>query len=89
MTTRLAPRAVAQLEKIHAYIERDQPGAAAATIASILDTIERLAAYPYMGRSGRRKGTRELIHGAFVIVYRIHEDAIEIAAVFHGNQRYE
>lgn len=41
-----------------------------------------------MGRPGERKGTRELISAPYVVVYRLHKDAVEILHVWHGAQNW-
>ncbi|MDQ2949544.1 MAG: type II toxin-antitoxin system RelE/ParE family toxin [Acidobacteriota bacterium] len=89
MNIRFAPRALKHLQQIHAFIERDKPDAAANTIERVLTAAEKLQEHPNLGRPGRRKGTRELVHPPFLIVYRIKGDAVEIAAVLHGNRKYE
>jgi hypothetical protein len=53
--------AFADLERISAWIARDQPVAAARVIALILENIERLARFPLMGHAGRVEGTLEWV----------------------------
>jgi addiction module RelE/StbE family toxin len=45
-----------------------------------------LEAHPRMGRPGRVRGTRELIVGKYVLVYRTAEDVV-IVSVIHGARR--
>jgi addiction module RelE/StbE family toxin len=81
-------KSLKQLEKIHAFIARHNPDAAASTIEQLLDAADLLLENPRLGRIGRKKGTRELNHPPFVIVYQQLEVLIYVTAVFHGNQRF-
>jgi len=82
--------AIAHLEQLRAYIERDNPAAAARTADRILDSAERLEQLPYLGRPGRATATRELVvpHTPYVLIYRVHGEALEILRVLHGAQRW-
>jgi toxin ParE1/3/4 len=81
------------LNRIHAWIAKDRPGSADAVVDRILESTERLGRFPYMGHTGRARGTLEwVIPGLpYVIVYRVREDEdfISIDAVFHGAQDRE
>jgi len=54
------------------------------------DGLESLAAFPHKGRPGRTSGTRELVFAPlpFIGVYRVKDEAVEIARVLHGLQRW-
>lgn len=84
------PRAAGELAAARAYIARDTPAAAAAQIERIFRAITSLPHFPEIGRPGRRVGTREFVVGRtpFIAVYRLRGDAIEIATVLHGRQRW-
>jgi len=88
VTVRYSARALRHLEQIHEYVARDKQAAADETIEGILSAARRLLVHPKLGREGIVKGTRELVHPPFVLVYRIKRDAISLEAVFHDNQRY-
>ena len=88
MTIRWTPTALRDLESLHAYISDDKPAAADATVDKILRGIEALAHNPGMGRSGRVRGTRELVVSLFVVAYRIQHGAVEIVAIIHGARRW-
>lgn len=72
------------------YIAQENPLAA----ADIDDEIERqlslLASQPEMGRSGRVRGTRELVMPGtpFVVVYRLKENRIQILRFLHHAQSW-
>jgi plasmid stabilization system protein ParE len=57
----------------------------------ILDKIMRLEALElvHMARPGLVEGTRELLEGPYIIVYRVDEGAGEvvIASVVHGSRK--
>ncbi|HEX5226873.1 MAG TPA: type II toxin-antitoxin system RelE/ParE family toxin [Bryobacteraceae bacterium] len=92
MLIRWSPAAVDDLEQIFNYIQSDDPAAAQRTIQAIYESAEALGRHPHLGRLGRVRGTRELIVPAlpFLVVYRVvpHVDAIEIANIIHGAQRW-
>jgi toxin ParE1/3/4 len=50
-----------------------------------------LRAFPNQGRKGRVEGTRELPWTPLplIVVYRVLEQAVEIANIIHGAQRWE
>ena len=58
----------------------------------IAEHIPKLKAYPDMGRTGRVRGTRELVinHTPFILVYRVkaREGRLEILRLLHGAQKY-
>ena len=85
-----SPEAVRDLEDIAEYIGRDSEQYAAAQIGRIVDAIENLALFPRMGPRVWRVGKgeiRELIEGAYRIIYVIEGDGVHIAAVVHGARR--
>jgi toxin ParE1/3/4 len=85
-----SPRAIGHLAHFRAFITHDNPSAAGRVAAALLETVERLAEYPNLGRPGRVAGTRELVIAgtAYVIPYRLRGERLEIVAVFHGRQKW-
>ena len=61
-----------------------------AVIERILESAERLGRFPYVGHSGRARGTYEwVIPGLpYILVYQVREDEdlISVDAIFHGAQ---
>jgi toxin ParE1/3/4 len=47
-----------------------------------------LATFPNQGRTGKMRGTRELVLSPlpYVVVYRVKDEVVEIARVLHGAQ---
>ncbi|HEX2663162.1 MAG TPA: type II toxin-antitoxin system RelE/ParE family toxin [Candidatus Acidoferrum sp.] len=90
MQIRWSPAAAEDLSRIFEYIRPDNPPAAERVIRTIYESAGSLESFPYRGRVGRVDGTRELILASlpFVIVYRVLEDAVEVAAVIHSAQRW-
>lgn len=82
-------RALRRLGEIGAYIEKDDPDAAARVVARIVTAVDALAEYPASGRSGRIKSTRELVLAdiPYIIPYRISRD-VEILTVMHAHQQW-
>jgi len=64
--------------------------AAGRMVERIQNTVDQLSDFPYLGRTGRIPGTRELVVAGspFIVPYRIREDVIEILTVFHAARRW-
>ena len=76
-------RADADLNAIFDWISKDNPRAAVEVIRRIRDRIKLLAVtgFTEMGRRGKVRGTRELVEGAYIIVYKVDRDRDEIVVV--------
>lgn len=77
------------LRDVLEYISRDSATYAAATAERILDAIDRLRAFPKMGRVVPEfddESIRELIVGSYRIVYRLRRQRIGIVAVVFGSR---
>lgn len=83
-------RALRHLTHIRDHIAKDDPKAAEGIASRILESVERLAAHPHIGRSGRIVGTRELVVSGtpYIVPYRIKDERLELIAVFHGRQKW-
>ena len=75
-----------QLEAAVRRIQQDDPTAARGVAQAVIDRIERLAAFPGLGRPGEVRGTRELVSPPYVVVYRSTEEIVEILRIWHGAQ---
>jgi plasmid stabilization system protein ParE len=81
--------ALEDLRKIVAYISSENPGAADALGLGLLEEAMSLESLPYRGfRVKKRRGLLKLIHGNYLIYYRIQEQkkVVEILAFKHGAQ---
>jgi toxin ParE1/3/4 len=77
------------LRNIVAYISSENPGAAETLSGELLDQAMSLESLPYRGsRVKKRRGLLKLIHGDYLIYYRIQEQkkVVEIVAFKHGAQ---
>ena len=91
MKVRWTAPALRDLEAIGDYIAQDNSAAVAARIVTaILDQVDNLAAFPFIGRAGRVPGTRELVvvDTPFIAPYRVRDAEVEILAVFHGARQW-
>ena len=90
MKIRWSPEAAADFAAIVDYIRKRNPSAADRVAHTIYDGVESLSSFPSQGRHGREKGTRELVFSPlpFVAVYRVKADAVEVARILHGAQRW-
>lgn len=79
---------LADRESIFAYIEADNPAAAAHIDERIVLAARRLLEFPDSGRSGRISGTRELVipRTPFIAAYVVTGDTVRILRVVHGAQ---
>jgi toxin ParE1/3/4 len=82
--------ALAQLDDIQDYIAQDSRAAAHRLALDLTGRTERvLADNPMMGRTGRARGTRELVFAdmPYIVVYRV-TDRVEILAVMHAARKW-
>ena len=85
-------QALADLVSIRDYIARDAPGYADVVVDRIFESVERLADFPLSGRvvpELQDESIREVILGAYRIVYRIRVSTAEIATVFHSARLFD
>lgn len=90
MQVRWSTAASQDLFQIIEYIRRDNASAAQRVAKTIYDNVGSLSSFPHRGRQGRVEGTRELPVPSlpFLVIYRVFHDAVEIAGVIHGAQRW-
>jgi toxin ParE1/3/4 len=85
-----SPSALDDLDAAAVFISQDNPRAAATMAGHVLESVEYLATYPNLGRSGRVRGTRELVVSGtpFVVVYRVRLDVVQILRVLHHAHKW-
>ena len=72
-----------------AYIARHNPAAAVALHERIESAVVPLSEHPYLFRSGRVPGTREIVaHPNYMVVYRVLVDCVEVVSVMHAAREY-
>lgn len=83
------PQARKSLNKIVLYIaERNFP-AALAMRRRIEDAVLPLSEHPYLFKSGRVPGTREIVaHTNYIVIYRVKADCVEVIDVVHSRQQF-
>jgi toxin ParE1/3/4 len=80
MKLRFSPQATQDLIEIADYIRLENPRAAERVRASILESLQNLAAFPRIGRRQSVEGVRKLVtrRYGYLIYYSINEPAAEI-----------
>jgi toxin ParE1/3/4 len=88
MRLRWTVPAAQDLYIITRHIQRDNPTAAREIARTLYDGCEGLERFPHRGRRGRIEGTRELVFPGLphIVVYRIKDQTIELARIYHGAQ---
>lgn len=90
MRIKWSPSADRQLRQIEEFIAADNPSAAAQTVRTIIEAVDRLAEFPASGRAGRVPHTRELVvpDTPYIVAYYVSDGLVEIAAVLHGARKW-
>ena len=86
---RITKAALADFEGILAYSWANLPGSAQRFGNAILDHIELLRSFPYIGSPVKgRPGVRQLVHTPILIYYRVSESPnfVEIIHLQHGSR---
>ena len=87
-----APRALVRVVEIAQHIAADRPDAARKWAQSLFDRAAGLRQSPRRGRRvpeiGRAE-VREIIHGAYRVVYRLEPTQIMILTVRHGRRTWD
>jgi len=81
--------AIDDLQAIRDYIGRDSELYADEFIFGILSAAERLETFPELGRTTPEASAsiiREIIFGNYRIIYRVHQDMIQILTVINGSR---
>lgn len=80
------PQAQNDFDEIIDYIAEDSPLAAIEQGDEIENQVAGLLDNRHQGRTGRVKGTRELVivRTPYIAVYRIKKESIQILRLFHG-----
>ncbi len=89
MEIRWAPAAEINRAQIFRHIEAENPDAAIQMDELFIKAVSRLQHFPFMGRRGVIKGTREIIpHESYRIVYQIDEQIVSILTIIHTARRW-
>ncbi|NRO98932.1 type II toxin-antitoxin system mRNA interferase toxin, RelE/StbE family [Paraburkholderia sp. NMBU_R16] len=83
------PAARRNLAAILRFIAEHSPAAAVRIKNVIEDPVLPLAEHPYLFRTGRVAGTREVVaHPNYVIVYRVTGTTVLVLRVLHARQQF-
>lgn len=88
----LAREAEADLEKIGDHIARDNPARAASFVRELLDRCRHLADMPQAFALVPRyegHGIRRLVHGRYLVFYRVMEEEVQVLHILNGAQDFE
>ena len=88
MRIRWTAQAADDLEHIVNYIRQDNPEAALRMARTIFKGITGLREFPRSGRIGLAQDTRELVLGAYIVVYEIINDQVQILRIRHAAQNW-
>lgn len=83
-------KALRNIVQVHEYIARENPAAAVRVILKIQQAVNQLADTPYIGRTGRVEGTRELVilQTPYIVIYRLKGETVQIIRVLHSSRKY-
>ena len=86
---RWTTQAVEDLEAIRNFIANDSAAYADLAVARLLEAVERLEHFPRSGRIVPELSDpqlREIIESPYRIVYRVHNETVEILTVFRASR---
>ena len=81
--------ALADVSEIGLFIERDSAHFAEVIVNRLYSSVSRLIDFPLSGREVPELGdpsVREIITSGYRIIYELHNNSVEILAVFSGRQ---
>ena len=87
-----APSAYQDLKEAYAFIHQDNPRAAGKWVKTILTRVEKLAAFPKMGRLIPEIGLskyRELLVGDYRIFHEVLPNRLIVLRVLHGSRLFK
>ncbi len=82
-----APSALADIAAIAGYIAEDSPETASLFVHRLVEATDRLEQFPLSGRvipEINSPECREVIYGAYRIMYRVEGEEVWITGVVHG-----
>ena len=90
---RVLRRAQIDLLEIQAYVLRDDPGAAEELVDALIDRLRRLETLSDRGALPRdlrlrQAGYRYVVHGDYLIFYKVLPSQVRVYRVIHGRRRY-
>ena len=86
---RWTTQAVEDMEAIRRFIANDSGAYADLVVARLLESVERLEQFPRSGRIVPELSDpqlREIIEAPYRIVYRVHDETVEVLTVFRASR---
>jgi len=86
---RWTTQAADDLDAISELISQDSPHYSNLFVLDVFCVVDRLIQFPKSGRVVPEINdplVREIILGSYRIIYRVHQDLVEIITVFHGSR---
>lgn len=83
--------ALRDLEEIHGFIAQSSPRYAAVVAGRLVAAVDRLREFPESGRivpEVSDTSVREIIHGAYRIVYELRAGMAEVLTVFRASRQF-
>lgn len=92
-TVRVLRRAQRDLQQIYDYVAREAPLRAEAFIDRLLEAVESLDQYSERGSTPRdpvlrQRGYRYLVHGEFLIFYKVLSKQVRVYRVVRGKRAF-
>jgi toxin ParE1/3/4 len=86
MKVRLTPEAEVDLEGIGDRIAERDPARAVTYVRELRERANRVGEFPHAGppRPQWGEGIRIAVHGNYLIIYRVRDEAVQILRVVHG-----
>ena len=86
-----SPDALADMEALAEFIARDSADSAALFVSRIIQAAEVLGRFPKLGRPApemQDPSWRQIVVGAYRVIYRVTGDAVRINVVLHGARQW-
>lgn len=87
-----APSALDDIDSIAEYIAKDSFDIAALFVRRLFEATDRLQKFPLSGRTIpeiKNSDCREIIYGAYRIMYRIEKDEVWITGIIHSARNWK
>ncbi|CAI1131580.1 Toxin RelE4 [Serratia quinivorans] len=89
LTVKWTDEAKTGLYTLIAFIAEQNPVAAESLMQRIEESVIPVTEHPYLFRTGRVAGTREIVvHPNYIVIYRVLAEHIEVLSVLHARQEY-
>lgn len=89
MRVEWADSALLDFDRATAFLKEKSPSAARRIGDRILNAVSLLEAFPELAPRSRHRGLRQMVvpRTPYLVIYRMHQDRVEIRAVVHAKQR--